>query len=608
MASARLEEALYTLQQQQQQQKHSLPYYTPHASKPLAPELQSNILASLSDLKADAVLDYLSQPLELAEVGLRRQALTALRSLFSLKKKKTSMSATTTTTITPQISIEYAASALPVLTSEEICTVVVDWEKILSALSEQQEASPVSWLPLTPDAEVQKSGQLLSKVGLAHIVYGFSARKPEYIATALHILRASKNLCPSSDVAIHAAVCEVLLGSPTTALDILREDEHHGMALGGRSGRGNDRGHPFIPARSRFSAAAAAASLAFPERDGVMTFIRAASPEGVEEGETDLLPGLCLFVEQWLQRFAFPQIRDSAQHPPLGSLSAYFDDPHTEAYLESRDRGGGYSRLLGSGVGVAAVAAVQRGIREGAGAYSRVVGAVLAAATASVGGTQGSAKQYYSGVKVVTYVAGVAAVLATMFSASVAIRRSHIGGSGSGLLDRSALSSVHSMQSTASTTTKQQQQTKNKKQATSALPLPSVSTQLTKDTALGVVKEWLAVKAEAMGPRHLTARLPSVLTDPMLSAVAHEAREAASSGWFWNIRPLRARIVSMDASQLSPEGVGCVTIVAAVDESADLWATNGKKGDSYKTEYRVEYSMVRAKGGWKIASALVLGK
>jgi len=110
-----------------------------------------------------------------------------------------------------------------------------------------------------------------------------------------------------------------------------------------------------------------------------------------------------------------------------------------------------------------------------------------------------------------------------------------------------------------------------------------------------------------MGPRHATARLASVLAEPMLSAVASEAREAAASGWFWNIRPLKVRVDSVDSSNLTPEG-GYAMVVATVDESADLWATNGKQGDSYKSSYRVEYSVVRSKGGWKIASALVLGR
>ena len=117
-----------------------------------------------------------------------------------------------------------------------------------------------------------------------------------------------------------------------------------------------------------------------------------------------------------------------------------------------------------------------------------------------------------------------------------------------------------------------------------------------------------AAKAEAMGPRHNTARLASALAQPMLGAVQEEAREAAAAGWFWNIRPLRARVDSLDVGGLTPEGGGCATAVATVDESADLWATNGKKGDSYRSTYRVEYSLVRSGGGWKVASALVLGK
>jgi hypothetical protein len=63
----------------------------------------------------------------------------------------------------------------------------------------------------------------------------------------------------------------------------------------------------------------------------------------------------------------------------------------------------------------------------------------------------------------------------------------------------------------------------------------------------------------------------------------------------------------VDASALTPEG-GHATALATVDESADLWASNGKKGDAYKTTYRVEYTLVRGGGGWRLASALVLGK
>ena len=65
----------------------------------------------------------------------------------------------------------------------------------------------------------------------------------------------------------------------------------------------------------------------------------------------------------------------------------------------------------------------------------------------------------------------------------------------------------------------------------------------------------------------------------------------------------------MDCSGLAPGGSGQATVMATVDESADLWATSGKKADSYRTAYRVEYKLARgAAGGWRIASALVLGQ
>jgi hypothetical protein len=115
------------------------------------------------------------------------------------------------------------------------------------------------------------------------------------------------------------------------------------------------------------------------------------------------------------------------------------------------------------------------------------------------------------------------------------------------------------------------------------------------------------IKTEAMGPRHATSRLSTVLAEPALSAVTAEAREAAAAGWFWQIRPLKVRIESIDTAALTPEG-GYAIAIAAVDESADLWATNGKKGDSYATSYKVEYTLVRSKGGWRIAAALVVGR
>jgi len=558
MGCARLEEALYMLRE----------CSAATGSTPLAQDLQSNIMDALSDFKADAIYDYLTQPLDLAEVALRSQALAGLRSLLMIQADSTTEKL---------VSPEYAARVFATLTSEEICT-VVDWQTIIA----------------TPKMYAWWQPTLLPKVGLAHIVAGFSTRKPELISTARMVLQSAGNTTMLVDVAIHLAVCEVLLGAPYSALEVLQEDERYGGSVSDT--RRTTATHR---ARSSYSAAAAAASLAFPERDGVMTFIRAASPEG----ENDLLPGLCLFVEQWLQRLAFPLMRDSQERPPLASLAAYFDDPKTERYLESKETKKAFFSLRNVGATVAPMMLSKA---------THLVG--TAANTATALPTQ--IYNFLLRQKQIVYGVGAFAVLA----AAVVVG---VKGGAERSQQRSRLLSGQAPGGTAAATrhtffknpfsSRKQTTSSSTSAATTATAATSTTqTTLAKNAAQRLVKQWLDIKAEAMGPRHTTTRLSTVLAEPMLKAVTAEAREAASSGWFWNIRPLRARIVSIDDSALSPEGGGYAVVVASVDESADLWATNGKKGDSYKSEYKVEYSMVRGdnagQGGWKIASALVIGK
>ena len=556
MGCARLEEALYLLRE------HG------SGSAALAPELQVNIVGALSDLKADAVLDYLSQPLELADMGLRRQALITLGRMLMQKDSKNALDTA------------YVTRALESLTAEEICS-TIDWHRIVAS-------PPGTFLWMQPE--------MLPRVGIAHIVAGFAGRRPELVTIARDVLSLARAEHVHIDVAIHLAVCEVLLGAPSAALDLLEEDERHGEHLRSQAGL------PMPPprARSAYSAAAAAASLAFPERDGVMVFIRAASPDG----ESDLLPGLCLFVEQWLQRLAFPLLRDTKQRPPLASLASYFDDSRTQKYLESREtRGNGFKNAvsLANALALNARAAAVHTVQSVISYPVKVL-------------------RFLLGYKQLVYIAAATAITAAVVVGGDKLesqRRAMTGRAPGGVAAAGLSISTTGRPSNAKQPKEQQQQQAKKPEQQ---PKPVVQTRqsrrdsysssvdsLLKDTARDVVRSWLDIKAEAMGPRHMIKRLEGVLAEPMLSAVSSEALEAAASGWFWNIRPLRVKIDSIDESCLTPEG-GYAVVVATVDESADLWATNGKKGDSYKTEYRVEYSMVRGKGGWKIASALVLGK
>jgi len=51
------------------------------------------------------------------------------------------------------------------------------------------------------------------------------------------------------------------------------------------------------------------------------------------QGSPDLLPGLCLYAERWLQNEVFPQFRDLKHQQ--ASLKEYFADEHVQTYLEA---------------------------------------------------------------------------------------------------------------------------------------------------------------------------------------------------------------------------------------------------------------------------------
>lgn len=290
LGCARLDEALHILQDS------CFP-----GEEPLAVDLQANINTALNDLKSDAVLDYLRQPLDLAEVSLRNQALQALKSMLQASS-------------TDGIGADYVSQALAALKAEEICR-VFDWDRLA------RDAAARNKLPWWRPG-------ILPKVGLAHLIAGFVARKPRLVATAGHLLAAGRS---EGDVSVPLAVCEVLLGKPNDALDILKEDEHLGASLRGKAGLSKE-----VKVGGNAFAKAMHAIPPFPDRDGIMDFIRLASAEAEDE-RGDLLPGLCLFVEQWMSRIAFPQVRDTREMPPSSSLSEYFDDPATAAYFEAQE-------------------------------------------------------------------------------------------------------------------------------------------------------------------------------------------------------------------------------------------------------------------------------
>lgn len=327
MGCARLEEALAILQK-------GLPAATASLksnlkTKPLALRLQMRITAALSDFKAEAILDFLRKPLDLAHVMQRQHVLAALADMLQNPHE-----------LPEQQPAAFVAHALKHLTAEETCFLIPDWERVITASSmptptanvpQQGTAPGNSHTTLASNPAAWCSPAVAARVALSYLVAGFVQRRPQLVSTAERMFHSIRNV---ADVAVPHAVCDVLLGRPSAALDALKEDERVGAALITNAGvprsmvasKRVSLPHQHTTQRQR---QATSGPLKFPEREEVMAFIRGHSPS-----DKDLLPGLCLFVEGYLQCKAFPLIRDTAERPTDPSLSAYFDDPKTAASLE----------------------------------------------------------------------------------------------------------------------------------------------------------------------------------------------------------------------------------------------------------------------------------
>ncbi len=127
----------------------------------------------------------------------------------------------------------------------------------------------------------------------ALIARGFSQRQPALIRRAKGLL---VKLSARQDIYLEKAVCALLLGQTeeaSIAIDSSSEDEQ-------------------------------------------VAFIRQNS-----EGAPDLLPGLCLYSERWLQEEVYPHFRDLMNQ--IVSLKDYFADEQVQAYLEELPNTGAMS-------------------------------------------------------------------------------------------------------------------------------------------------------------------------------------------------------------------------------------------------------------------------
>ncbi|MBD2593760.1 DUF4101 domain-containing protein [Nostoc spongiaeforme FACHB-130] len=119
----------------------------------------------------------------------------------------------------------------------------------------------------------------------ALIARGFAQRQPALIRQARQMLL---HLGKRQDVHLEQSLCALLLGQTEEATRVLEMSQEY----------------------------------------EALAFIREKSQDS-----PDLLPGLCLYGEQWLQNEVFPHFRDLSRQP--AALKDYFANPQVQAYLEA---------------------------------------------------------------------------------------------------------------------------------------------------------------------------------------------------------------------------------------------------------------------------------
>jgi hypothetical protein len=117
------------------------------------------------------------------------------------------------------------------------------------------------------------------------IARGFTQRQPALIRQSKQMLM---QLAKRQDVHLEQSLCALLMGQTEEATRVLELSQEY----------------------------------------EALAFIREKSQDS-----PDLLPGLCLYSEQWLQQEVFPHFRDLAKQQ--ASLKDYFADRQVQAYLES---------------------------------------------------------------------------------------------------------------------------------------------------------------------------------------------------------------------------------------------------------------------------------
>jgi hypothetical protein len=436
----------------------------------------------------------------------------------------------------------------------------------------------------------------------ALIARGFSQRQPALIRRAKGLL---VKLSAKQDIYLEKAVCALLLGQTEEASSAIENSSE----------------------------------------DDQIAFIRQNS-----EGAPDLLPGLCLYSERWLQEEVYPHFRDLMSQ--IVSLKDYFADEQVQAYLEELPNTGALSSDWTSPVGgdrfgltspIDDTPPVKRDLEtstsneprlstyapETPNRFQRSSTPVLERPSSTSSSNNGSGNTAQSlprsrrnvpparntgrnineSVKAINRPANTSpnsshpkrkfniGRLATVIVVAIAILVGSIWLVVWAFRALTGASRTDASIPLEKTITPIVQAIKENNAAPTAQPGP-----LDKETATKVIETWQATKTKALGKTYEDNLLEEILTDPALSDWKARAKDLKTSNSY-----LQYQVKSSEVDKVTPDGDSKAKVVAKISETRNYF-NNGEldRGASKEdASYTVEYDLVRKDNRWLIREMLV---
>mmetsp|Transcript_40416 Transcript_40416/g.65560 ORF Transcript_40416/g.65560 Transcript_40416/m.65560 type:complete len:871 (-) Transcript_40416:560-3172(-) len=119
-------------------------------------------------------------------------------------------------------------------------------------------------------------------------------------------------------------------------------------------------------------------------------------------------------------------------------------------------------------------------------------------------------------------------------------------------------------------------------------------------TALSVVRQWQAIKSEALGATHNVDRLRDILVEPALTSWRQRADNVKALRSHWSFKLTDIKVDKVESGGAPNPTTG--TVYVTLTEQAEYYGKDGKliRPQSYNKSYRAKYTVVQVGGAWKV--------